>query len=166
MRSKLALMCLLLLALSSVLALRPGGRSPNDIEGTYRLVSRDLPDGSTVSPPDIQGMLTYTEDYRNFNIYWTGPEGKRFSISIIAEYELTEDTYTETNIYRMVNDEVGGAGLSYDLSPQSGSSPATRENGSVAIDLPLWDEPSVVFTSDGATATREGVFVDHWERVE
>jgi hypothetical protein len=31
--------------------------------------------------------------------------------------------------------------------------------------LPLRDEPDVVVTVDGLTATREGEFVDHWERV-
>ncbi len=36
----------------------------------------------------------------------------------------------------------------------------------LTIDFPLWDEPTVVFAGDQATATREGEFVDHWEKVE
>lgn len=156
----------LLGSLSVVLALRPGDGVPFGMEGTYRLVSRDLADGTALTPPAIQGMLTYTEEYRNFNIYWTGPDGKRFSIAYVAEYELTEDTYTETSIYHMVNDEIGGAGLTYHLSPETGSAPVTRGEGTISMKLPLWDEPSVVFDSDGLTATREGAFVDHWERVD
>ncbi|CAN5173264.1 hypothetical protein BH18GEM1_BH18GEM1_14340 [soil metagenome] len=141
-------------------------KSPNSIEGTYRLVSRGLPDGTRLVPPQLQGLLTYTEEYRNFNIYWTDTEGKRMSISSIATYSLTDDEYTETSIYYMVNDEIGGAGLSYDLSGQSGSSPITAEDGGIAFSLPLFDEPNVVYEDDGFTASREGVFVDHWEEVE
>lgn len=165
MRSKSVVAALLLLSLF-IPALGPEGSSKSAIQGTYRLVSRDLPDGTKVMPPEIQGMLTYTGRYRNFNIYLTGPDRKRYSLAYIAEYELTEDTYSETNVYRMTNDEIGGAGLSYDLSPQSGSATVTRKNGSIAFDLPLWGEPSVVFSADGFTATREGEFVDHWERVD
>ena len=132
----MALAGLLILSLFGILALAPGESSPSGIQGTYRLVSRDLPDG------------------------------KRFSIANIAEYELTEDTYSETSLYRMANDEIGGAGFSYDVSGKSGSAPVTRENGRIAFGLPLWGEPSVVFTAEGFTATREGAFVDHWERVD
>jgi hypothetical protein len=30
------------------------------IEGTYKLLSRKLPDGTTLSPPNIMGLFTYT----------------------------------------------------------------------------------------------------------
>ncbi len=146
-----------------LLALTPAEQAQTDIEGTYRLVSRDLPDGTTVSPPDIQGLLNYVDGYRNFNIYWTDAEGNATSISVIAEYELTEDTYTETNVYTMVNDSTG---VSYDLAPTSGSAPVTVGEGTLSFTLPLRDEPAVVFTDDGLTATGEGEFVDHWEEVE
>jgi hypothetical protein len=149
-----------------VLALEPAQHNPIDLEGTYRLVSRDLPDGSTITPPDIEGMITFANGYRNFNVYWHDETGKATSISIIAEYELTEDTYTETNIYAMTNDEIAGTGVTYDLESTSGSAPVTREDGSLSMKLPLRDEPAVVIDEDGFTATREGEFVDHWERIE
>ena len=117
-----------LLSLFSVLALTPAERNPVDLEGTYRLASRDLSDETTVKPPNIQGLLTYSEGYRNFNIYWTGADGNPVSIAIIAEYELTDDTYTETNVYTWVNDPAAG-GASYDLAPTSGSAPVTRGAG-------------------------------------
>lgn len=149
-----------------LLALSAAKQNPVNLEGTYRFVSRDLPDGTTMSPPDIQGLLTYTEGYRNFNIYWTDADGKAMSISVIAQYELSEETYSETNVYTMVNDEIGGIAVSYDLSSTSGSSPVVREEGSLSMTLPLRGEPALVVTADGITATREGEFVDHWERVE
>src|SRR5207245_11608654 len=39
------------------------------IEGTYKLVSRDLPNGKKQGPPDVLGLLTYTKEYRNVNNY-------------------------------------------------------------------------------------------------
>ena len=165
MKSSKAWRAAVLASLFAVLALTPAERNPIDLEGTYRLVSRDLPDGTTVEPPDTQGLLTYTDGYRNFNIYWKDAGGNPVSLSIIAEYELTDDTYTETNVYTMVNDPAAG-GLSYDLEPTSGSAPVTRGEDSISMKLPLRDEPDVVVTADGLTATREGEFVDHWERVE
>ncbi|MGH7572826.1 MAG: hypothetical protein ACREMK_13435 [Gemmatimonadota bacterium] len=155
-----------LASLLVLLALTPAERNQTDIEGTYRLVSRDLPDGTTVSPPDIQGLLNYEDGYRNFNVYWTDAEGNATSISVIAEYELTADTYTETNVFTLVNDEIEGAGVSYDLSSTSGSAPVTAGEGTLSFTLPLRDEPAVVFTDDSLTATREGEFVDHWVEID
>lgn len=154
----------MLASLFALLALAPAGQNPDDLEGTWRFVSRDLPDGTTVEPPDIQGLLTFADGYRNFNIYWSDAEGNPVSIAVISEYELTEDTYTETNVYTMVNDASAG-GLTYDLAPTSGSSPVSRGEGSFSMKLPLRDEPAVVISADAMTATIEGEFVDHWERV-
>ncbi len=165
MRGKLAVASASMILVVGVMVFA-AAKSPHSIEGTYRLVSRDLADGTQQVPPQIHGLLTYTEEYRNFNIYWADDAGKRMSISSIATYSLTDDAYTETSIYYMVNDEIGGAGLSYDLSGQSGSSPITAEDGGIAFSLPLFDEPNVVYEDDGFTASREGVFVDHWEEVD
>ncbi len=136
------------------------------IEGTYRLVARDLPDGSRVEPPALDGLITWTKTHRNFNIYWKDAEGKTTSISTFRKYTLTEDGYTEMNIFHMANDEIGGTGVSYDFSQVSGGSSVNIENGKIEFDLPLFDEPRAVFEGDMLTATVEGEFVDHWERVE
>lgn len=152
------------LSLPAILALTPAGQNPLQLEGTYRLVSRDLPDGTTVTPPDLQGLITFRDGYRNFNIYWTDADGNATSIGIIAEYELADDTYTETNVYTLLNEP--GTGVTYDLEPTSGSSAVTRAEGSLSMSLPLRDEPDIVITADGLTATIEGEFVDHWERVQ
>jgi hypothetical protein len=139
--------------------------SEGGIEGTYRLVSRDLPDGTMVRSPEIFGLMTYSHGYRNFNIYWKEGD-KAFSIGMASEYKLADETYSETDLYYAVNDEIGGKGMSYDLSRRVGSSPVTRDHGRLSFQMPLHDEPAVVFDRNGFTATREGAFVDHWERVK
>lgn len=166
MRKKIAWLGLSAAAIVAVVGMRAEEPIPAGIEGTYRLVSRDLPDGTTVEPPAIQGLITFANGYRNFNIYWEGPEGEPFSISYVARYEFTDEEYRESNVYLMVNDEIGDAGVSYDLSETSGASPVTRADGRIELDLPLHDEPHVVFDGDRLTASREGEFVDHWEKVD
>ena len=136
------------------------------IEGTYRFVSRDLPDGAVQKAPDVSGLLTFTKTYRNFNIFWKNSEGKRVSISYVAAYTLTASEYSETSIYRVTNDEIEGKGLSYDFLGQGGKAPATVENGKITIPLPLYDEPTLVFEGNTLAATKAGKFVDHWEKVK
>ena len=52
----------LLLCASSAVAQAPS------IEGTYRLVSRTLQDGTVVTPLHVMGLQTYTKSYRNFRL--------------------------------------------------------------------------------------------------
>ncbi len=161
MRADLALASLSLIFLTAPL-------KPPSIEGTYRLVSRDLPDGSKQVPPAIDGLLTYTKGYRNFNIYWKDARGKAFSVSYVATYQLTPKEYREKSIFFLVNDEIGGKGVSDDLSGPSGSSPVTITGMRIEMKLPLHGEPEVVFGGNKMTATGKGAygtFVDHWERV-
>jgi hypothetical protein len=161
MRAHLALASLALIVLTGAVA---NPKEPS-IKGTYRLISRDLSDGTKQVPPNIVGLITFTTKYRNFNIYWKDANGKAVSISNIATYQLTGKEYRETNEYYLMNDESGGKGLSYDLSATSGSSPVAIKGSSIEMQLPLHDEPKVVFQGNTLTATREGAFVDHWVRV-
>jgi len=46
------------------------------IEGTYRLVRRELPDGSFQHPPTVKGMFTFTKEYRNFSVVWKDNKGR------------------------------------------------------------------------------------------
>lgn len=160
----LGLMVLVVAAIGAVTT-ESQSTQPN-IEGTYRLVKRDLPNGGSQQAPAVIGLMTFTRECRNFNIYWNGEGGKRFSISAISKYSLDADTYRETNVYYLVNDEIGGKGLSYDLASDSRSSPVTRSQAGIEFQLPLHGEPKLVFTDKGFTASREGEFVDHWERIK
>jgi len=115
MRPDLALAFLSLVLLTGATA----PPKPPNIEGTYRLVSRDLPDGSKQVSPAIDGLITFTKGYRNFNIYWKDAGGKVFSVAYVASYQLTAQEYGEKSIFFLVNDEIGGKGVSYDLSAPS-----------------------------------------------
>jgi len=136
------------------------------IEGTYKLVSRKLPDGSTVTPPRIEGMLNYSKKYKNFNIMWKGNGGKVSSISSVSSYNLGEFEYREKNIFYMINDGINGNEAIYDLSGKSGSSPIIRVDGRTEFKLPLFDEPDVSFGTNGFIAMKRGQFIDTWERVK
>ena len=146
---------------------KPGiGAQAPSIEGTYTLVSRELPNGTKQGPPDVLGLLTYTKEYRNFNIYVKDASGKSFSIASIGTYTLTDKAYSEKNIYYLVNDGIEGTGVSYDLSGSTGTSPVSVKESRIEFQLPLHSEPSVVFAGDKFTATRQGAFVDYWEKVK
>jgi hypothetical protein len=93
------------------------------IEGTYQLVSRKLPDGTMQGPPDIMGLLTYTKSHRNFNIIWKDAQGKFFSYSLISTYKLTPTEYSETILFSILNDQIGGKDIVYDLSRPTQTAP-------------------------------------------
>ena len=164
MRADFALASLSLLFLTGAVV----PPKPPSLEGSYRLASRDLPGGSRQVPPAIDGVITYTKGYRNFNIYWKDASGKLFSVSSVATYDLTPKEYREKSIFFLVNDEIGGKGVSYDLSGESGASPVTITGMRVEMQLPLHGEPQIAFEGNRVTATGKGAFgtfVDHWERV-
>jgi hypothetical protein len=71
------------------------------IEGTYRLVSRTLRDGTVLRPPDVMGLQTYTKGYRNFNILSKDADGQFVSRSIVATYQLTPTEYIETTLFHI-----------------------------------------------------------------
>jgi hypothetical protein len=137
---------------------------PN-IEGTYKLISRKLSDGTLQGSSDVMGLLTYTKSYRNFNVIWKDAKGKFFSFSYVATYKLAPTEYSETNVFSIINDQIGGKEISYNLSSQTGTSPVTVKDGRIQFKLPLFNEPSVVFEGGKLTATGLG-FVDVWEKVE
>ena len=148
---------------SVVAALGLAGRNAPSLVGSYMLESRELPDGKRLTAPDIVGMLTFTKDRRNFNVYWT-ENGKPSSISTIAEYTLSETEYAEKDLYFAQN--LGGAGITYDMTGRSGKAPVEIKDGKVTFRLPLHDEPVLTIEPDGnLTASRPGVFIDRWKRI-
>jgi hypothetical protein len=136
-----------------------------ELEGSYKLAYRELPDGTKQSQPDVMGLMTYTKEFRNLNVYWKDAQGKSFSISYVASYKLTDEEYSEKSIYYMENDEISGKELRYNFSGLRGTSPVSVRNGRIEFCLPLHDEPCVVFEGDKFTASKPGVFVDYWEKV-
>ena len=157
----------LLMGIAALIACagQAAGEAPS-IEGTYKLVSRELPNGTKQGPPDVLGLITYTKEYRNFNVYVKDATGTPFSISSMSTYRLTDKEYIEQNIYYMVNDEAGEKEVTYDVSASTATSPVSVKGGRIEFQLPLHGEPAVVFEGNKFTATMKGAFIDYWERVK
>ena len=142
---------------------RSGAVSP-DIKGTYKLVSRQLPDGTILKPPQIMGLFTYTETHRNFNIVGQDATGKFFR-SIAATYTLTPTEYSQTRLFNVGNDASDRTKVVYDVAEKKSSAPVKMEGG--RIEFKLEGEPTLVFEGIKLTATRrdqQNSFVDVWEK--
>lgn len=162
----------LLSAFVAMLVVVPGGnllaqsmmKAPS-IEGTYKFVSRTTPDGKTVKSPDVVGLQTFTKTYRNFNVAWKTPDGKRFALAISSTYTLTATTYTETLMSSVMIDELTGKGIVTSTTPETKTSPVTMDGGKVTFKLPF-DPPVATFDGNKLTAVAEGMFTDFWEKVK
>jgi hypothetical protein len=133
------------------------------IEGTYQILSRKLPDGTMLKPPAIMGLFTFTKSHRNFNIVLKDATGKFNSYSLVSTYKLTPTEYSETRLFSILNDQIGGKDIVYDLSGKTQSVPVTMEGGRIQF-KPPFDPPSFVFEGNKLTATLDGT-VDVWEKV-
>ena len=139
------------------------------IEGTYALVRRELPDGTVQVPPVVKGMITFTKEFRNFSVVWYDDKGRYYSECYVAHYALTEKHYTETSEYLIVNDQIGGKGISYDLSANTAQSEVLVDGQRISFELPQPFEKalsiSAEFDGPSLKATGKGLFIDYWERV-
>jgi len=152
-----------LVGMALLFALAASAQAPS-IEGTYKLLSRKLPDGTMLSPPAIMGLFTYTKSHRNFNIVQKDATGKFSSYSLVSTYKLTATEYSETLLFSIRNDQIGGKEIVYDLSGKTQSVPVKMEGGRIQF-KPPFDRPSLVFEGNKITATLDGEFVDVWEKV-
>lgn len=144
--------------------------STPSITGTYRLIRREFPDGTVQRPPAIMGMMTYTRAYRNFSVVWQDEGGKYYSECYVARFSLTENEYSETSEYLIVDDQISGAGISYDLGNHTATSAVSIADGSVTFDLPQPFERNlhitVTFDGNSFRADLRDMFVDVWEKVD
>lgn len=67
------------------------------IEGTDKLVRRELADGTVQLPPALKGMCTVTGAHRNFSVVWPDDDGRYYSEAYAARYRLAEAEYTGTS---------------------------------------------------------------------
>jgi hypothetical protein len=163
--SSLAMALGLAVAVVAGMAVHALASDAGGIEGSYRLVSRNLPNGTVVRPPDVVGFDTYTKTYRNFNVMWKDEKGNPVSLSYVASYELSKDKYCEKPIFWLQNN-LGAPGLKYTWpAEKSECSPVTRTAGKISFSI-KGEPPVVVFDSKTMTATAKGAFVDHWEKVD
>ena len=133
------------------------------IEGTYVLESRQLPDGTILTPPAIVGLYNVSGGYMNFNIAIKDNQGNVSSRSHIATYKISGSTYTRESIYLAEND---GTGIKYDFDKKSGSSEMVIVDGNVELDFPLTDNVYGSFGPNSLTAMKSGKFIDKWVKVK
>jgi len=153
------------LALTSGLLATPATAQSTSIEGTWRLMSRQLPDGITVKPPNVQGIMSLANGHRNLNTLWRTPDGKWASFSAMTTYMLSDTQYTETLLFGVFNDPTTGKGVQYFVSGATRNGLVTREDQKIRIQSPF-DQVTWLFEGDNETTTFPGGMVDYWERVK
>jgi hypothetical protein len=134
-----------------------------DIEGTWKLAMRKLPDGTTLVPPAVEGALTWRDGRFMRIVFWHTPEGKLSSFSGVSTYKISGTNYTESLLFSALDDGSGKA-PAYNLATETKTTSVTREGGRIAFKAPF-DPPSVVIEGGKLIATAEGNFVDYWEPV-
>jgi len=133
------------------------------IEGTYKCSARKLADGTKVKPPNITGLLVFTEKYRQLILAWYDENGKLVSVSCIAEYTIDDTEYTERNMFYCVTNEATGS--TYDMSNLSASSEVTAKDGTISFTLPIHDKPLITVNGDHLVV-KGPEFTDYWKKVE
>jgi hypothetical protein len=99
------------------------GGDVQHISGTYKLISRQLPDGTMQRSSAVMGLLTDTKSHRNFTVIWKDAKDTFFSHSLVSTYKLTPTEDSETIVFSILNDQIGGKEISYDLSGPTRSVP-------------------------------------------
>jgi len=139
------------------------------IEVTYRLIRRELPDGTVQLPPIVKGMCTYTKEFRNFSVVWQDDHGQFYSECYVARYTLTDTEYSETAEYLISDDPIQRKGVGYDVSNSTAKSPVLYDGTRIRFALPQPFEKALSITVEcegqKLTATAKDQFIDYWEMV-
>ena len=161
MNTKQSLIAVLVLTLWAL----PAAAQTGAIEGSWKLVSRTLPDGNMVSAPDLQGLLTFSKGYRHISVVFRTPDGTMGSFSALAAYEISGSEYQETRLFRVFDNPASGPGVDYQTSGASKTVPVQKQGRSIRIKAPF--DP-VTWSFDGnkmQAIADDGSFTDTWERV-
>ena len=154
-----------LVVMALLFAIAASAQAPS-IEGTYQLISQTLPDGTVRKPPDIMGLCIFTKSHGSCNIVRKDATGKFFSFSGVSTYRLTATEYSETLLFSIVNNQIGGKDIVYDLSGQTRSAPVTVEGGRIQFKDPFVGQ-SMVFEGNKRISTDENSGnVNVWEKVQ
>lgn len=122
------------------------------VQGTWKLVSRTLPDGSVVKEPDVIGFTTYTADKRDVLFAVKGNDGNYGGLIIQSKYSLTEKAYTEENLAFLKN--FGAKTIVVPL--KKGTSRVTVKDGRIEFALPTAGNSPVVVEGDTMTVGVKG----------
>lgn len=139
--------------------------APVELVGTYRLVRRELPDGSVLEPPAIVGFMTFTAGHRNFHLYQPGAGGTPSSVSMVATYSAAGEEYTESTLYEVASNVSEGSGLDYNIPGSTFTTPISRSVQNIQF-RDTETGPMLTFSRDSMVAALDGAFVDRWVRVE
>ena len=151
-----------LLALAALVLLAPFAQA-QELDGTWKIVMRKLPDGTTLAPSAVVGVYTIHHGLQNLNVFWHTPEGKPASYARVSTYKMSDTDYSETVLF-IAFDDGSGKPPTYNLTGNTETTPVTHQGSHISFKMPF-GEPSAVFEGDKFTATLEGQFVDYWERV-
>ena len=153
-----------------VLAVVGGCARGPGIEGTYRLVRRELPDGRVQQPPQVLGHHSYTRTHRHTTVAWKDAAGQWYSQSYVAVYRLSPDRYVEAPVYLAVSDPAGGSGPVNKVGGDAVQSPVTTADGTVRFEAPAPFERALniefEYDNGGFRATGRGLFVDYWVKTD
>ncbi len=133
------------------------------IEGTYVLESRELADGTVLTPPAVAGLYTLSGGNMNLNRAVQDKDGKITSRSAIGSYKISGPMYTLELSYTAEND---GSGVKYDFTKRSGSTQMVMTDISVEMKIPLTDNLYGAYSRDSFTAMSKGNYIDKWVRVK
>ena len=139
-----------------------------DLDGTWRLVMRKLPDGTMQTPPTVQGRFTTKNGVNQLIVFWPTPEGKSASLSEITKWEWSENEVAATPLL-VIFDDGSGKPPVYAVGGETKRMPITRQGGRVSYQHPI-DPVFIVWEGEVSeaskmTATLEG-FVNYWEKVK
>ena len=132
-------------------------------DGSYRLVTRKLPDGTVLTPPAVHGMGTFKNGIYQLTIFWRTPNGKPASLSRISRWRWSENEVEATPLAFFIDD--GSGNPVYEWGGETRRVPVRREGTRIMHQHPL-DPVFMVWDRDKQIATIEGVLEDHWERVK
>jgi len=136
--------------------------------GTHRLIRRELADGTVQLPPSVKGMLTYSKEFRNFNVVWQDDHGQFNSECDVARYTLTDKEYSETAEYLILDDPIHRKGIGDDLSHSTAQAPVLYDGTRIRLALPQPFKEALAITVECGghtlTATTKGQFIDYCEK--
>jgi len=137
---------------------------PTSFQGTWQLVKRALPDGTILTPPTVQGLVTITNGLEQTIVYWPTPEGKPASVAQIDKFEMSDTEVVATPLLLVLNDGSGNPPV-YVVGGETRRSPITKQGSRVSYQHPT-HPPFVVWDGDNFNATLEGAFTDYWEKLK
>ena len=158
------------LVIGFILSLILGGFAcAGDLDGTWRLVMRRLPDGTVQTPPTVHGRFTTKEGVNQLIVFWPTAEGKPASLSAITKWEWSENEVAATPLV-VIFDDGSGKPPVYTVGGETKRAAIARRGGRVSYKHPI-DPVFIVWEGEVSeaskmTATSEGGVVNYWEPVK